>query len=153
MAELTHCAMATKVAVTAKEPKAAPLTTAAVPVSVAAPAVRVPPPISITRATPRLAPLDMPNIEGPASGLRNAVCNISPQAASDAPESRAVMVWGSLDSSTMKRCTSVAPWPPMRIRSTSVGGMWAAPVPRQSRESAVMAKVRNKYGCRRSISV
>ena len=40
----------------------------------------------------------MPKMLGPASGLRKAVCSISPLTASEAPLNMAVMAWGSRDS-------------------------------------------------------
>ena len=49
------------------------------------------PPVSMTSATPRLAPELIPKIDGPARGLLNTVCSIRPQAASDAPQSIAVI--------------------------------------------------------------
>ena len=52
----------------------------------------VPPPKSMTMATPRLAPELIPRIEGPANGLLKAVCSIKPDPAKAAPHSRAVSV-------------------------------------------------------------
>lgn len=45
---------------------------------------------SMTMATPNDAPLEMPNTEGPARGLWKNVCNISPEAAREAPHRMAV---------------------------------------------------------------
>ena len=54
------------------------------------------PPMSIsTMATARFAPLSTPRIDGPASGLRRAVCKSSPEAASPAPHSMAVSTCGT----------------------------------------------------------
>lgn len=52
------------------------------------------PPASITIATPKFAPLLIPSIDGPASGLLNTVCSISPLTANDAPQSNAVIADG-----------------------------------------------------------
>lgn len=51
----------------------------------------VPPPASITSATPKLAPELIPKMEESANGLLNTVCNISPEADKAAPQSKAVM--------------------------------------------------------------
>ena len=61
----------------------------------------LPPMSSITNATPREAPLLMPKMDGPANGLRKAVCSISPLTDSEAPQSMAVMACGNLLSSTI----------------------------------------------------
>ena len=67
------------------------------------PPTDMPPPMhSITMATPRLAPASMPSMEGPASGLRKAVCNSRPQVLRAAPQSRAVTICGMRFSHTMK---------------------------------------------------
>lgn len=60
-------------AITATAPTNAAISTARNPVTETAPAVMLPPNRSITKATPRLAPLLIPNIDGPARGLQNAV--------------------------------------------------------------------------------
>ena len=65
------------------------------------PMLTLPPNNNMTTATPSAAPLVIPNTEGPANGLRNAVCNISPLTANAAPHSIAVTPCGSLDSNTI----------------------------------------------------
>ena len=55
----------------------------------------------MTKATPRLAPESIPSTDGPASGLLNTVCNIRPETASAAPDSRATTAFGKRDSSTI----------------------------------------------------
>ena len=62
-------------------PAKAPANTARKPDILKTPAVILPPPSNITKATPRLAPVLIPNIEGPASGLLKTVCNINPETA------------------------------------------------------------------------
>ena len=54
-------------------------------------AVALPPKSNVTKATARLAPLVIPKMEGPAKGLRKAVCKSNPATESDAPQSIATM--------------------------------------------------------------
>ena len=88
---------------------------------------RLPPKRSMTSATPRLAPVSMPSIEGPASGLLKAVCSSRPATASAAPESRAATICGRRDSSTMKRHTSFSLSRPQRISHTAEAGICTDP--------------------------
>ena len=81
------------IAVTAMAPTKAAPTTAIKPVQEKSAVLTLPPQSSMTRATPRLAPLLTPKTSGPARGLRKAVCSIRPLAASDAPQSVAVRAW------------------------------------------------------------
>ena len=60
------------------------------PLTVKALVITLPPSSNMTSATPSPAPLLMPKMLGPASGLRKAVCSIKPLTASDAPDSMAV---------------------------------------------------------------
>ena len=90
------------------EPRKAPMTTAREPMNWKPPPsppvegrLSMPPRMSITSATPTLAPLVMPSIDGPARGLRKAVCNSKPDTARLAPHSIAVMLCGTRDSITM----------------------------------------------------
>ena len=55
----------------------------------------VKPDIRIIKATPRLAPEEIPSIEGSASGFLKSVCIMSPATASAAPARSAVTDWGS----------------------------------------------------------
>ena len=70
-----------KIPMTIIAPAKAPANTARKPDILKTPAVILPPPSNITKATPRLAPVLIPNIEGPASGLLKTVCNINPETA------------------------------------------------------------------------
>ena len=88
--------------ITSMEPMNAPIMTDRNPDKVNTPAVIVPAPASMTKATPKLAPELIPSMEGSAKGLLNVVCNISPDAASAIPQRRAVMACGRRDSQTMK---------------------------------------------------
>ena len=90
----------------------------------------MPPVISITIATPTLAPLVIPSIDGPARGLRKVVCNSRPETARLAPQSVAVMVWGTRDSITMYRQLSFATSPPVSAFHTSMAGMETEPMSR-----------------------
>ena len=87
--------------VTAMAPTKAAMMTATKPVSCSEPSESEPPRSSMTSATPTPAPLEMPKMEGSASGLRKAVCSSRPLAASEAPQSRAVMACGRRFSRTM----------------------------------------------------
>ena len=76
-------------AVTAVAPtKAAATTVICPPIAVDVPTARV------TMATARLAPLVIPNTDGPAKGLRNAVCSISPATDNEAPQNTATTACG-----------------------------------------------------------
>ena len=86
-----------KIPITIIAPAKAPANTARKPDILKTPAVILPPPSNITKATPRLAPVLIPNIEGPASGLRNTVCICRPLTDSPAPATNAVNAWGTRD--------------------------------------------------------
>ena len=53
------------------------------------------PDISTMKATPNEAPLEIPNTDGPANGLRNTVCICKPLTASPAPATVAVNACGT----------------------------------------------------------
>ena len=86
------------IAITAIAPTKAAMITATKPLTLTAPTDMLPPSNSMTSATPRPAPLEIPKIEGSANGLRKAVCNISPLTARAPPHSVAVTACGSRDS-------------------------------------------------------
>ena len=50
---------------------------------------------STTKATPRLAPLEIPKMDGSAKGLRNKVCISKPDTESPMPASKAVTACGN----------------------------------------------------------
>ena len=54
-----------------------------------------PPRNNITKATPKLDPEVIPNMEGPANGFLNAVCNIRPDTVRAPPANIAVIAWGN----------------------------------------------------------
>ena len=82
-------------------PTKAASSTATKPDTLTLPNDRLPPSNSMTKATPSPAPLLMPKMLGPASGLRNAVCNSRPLTASEPPQKSAVMACGRRDSRTI----------------------------------------------------
>ena len=99
----------------------------------------VPPQVSITTATPRLAPELIPRMEGPANGLLKAVCSINPEPAKAAPQSKAVRAWGTRASHTMKLQLAFSPSPPVRMRMMASAGMSTEP---KNRLHPVNAKMR-----------
>ena len=103
------------------------------------PAEILPPRKSITNATPSPAPLLTPNILGPASGLRNAVCSISPLTANAPPQSIAVMACGRRDSRTINRQDAFSPSSPKRILTTSAIGIRIDPITRLSAKSIIIS--------------
>ena len=107
------------------------------------PAEILPPRSNITRATPRPAPLLIPKILGPASGLRKAVCSISPLTASAPPQSVAVMACGNRDSRMIKRQEGLAVSSPIRMPTTSPTGILTDPITRFSANSTMISPTNN----------
>ena len=112
---------------TTEAPAKAPTMTERNPDRVKAPVTIVPPPASMTSATPRLAPELMPSIDGSASGLLKTVCSISPDTDKAAPQSRAVIHWGKRDSHTMKLQLAFSTSFPINMSHTAEAGMLTAP--------------------------
>lgn len=125
--------------ITSMEPMNAPIMTDRNPDKVNTPAVIVPAPASMTKATPKLAPELIPSMEGSAKGLLNVVCNISPDAASAIPQRRAVMACGRRDSQTMKLQLAFSTSLPVRICHTASAGMFTEP---NSKLAPVNARMR-----------
>ena len=125
--------------ITSMEPMNAPIMTDRNPDKVKTPAVIVPAPASMTKATPKLAPELIPSMEGSAKGLLNVVCNISPDAASAIPQRRAVMACGRRDSQTMKLQLAFSTSLPVRICHTASAGMFTEP---NNRLAPVNARMR-----------
>lgn len=109
------------------------------PDKVNTPAVIVPAPASMTRATPRLAPELMPKMEGSARGLLKVVCNISPDEANAIPQSKAVTACGRRDSQTIKLQLAFSTSLPVRICHTASAGMFTEP---NNRLAPVNARMR-----------
>ena len=88
----------------------------------------MPPPIpSITSAAPRLEPALIPSMEESARGLLNTVCNISPDTASAAPVSIAVVVCGTRDCRTMYAQLVFSASPPQSMSVTADAGILTEP--------------------------
>ena len=77
--------------ITTMEPMNAPATMEKNPDRVIPAVAMLPPPKSMTNATPKLAPELIPKMDGPANGLLNVVCSINPDPANADPQSNAVM--------------------------------------------------------------
>ena len=93
-------------------------------------ASRTPPPSNIIIATPRLAPVDTPRIEGSARGLLNTVCNSNPHTASAAPPKMAVMIVGIRDSMMIISIIGLDAPLPDRIDIISLMGISTDPMSR-----------------------
>ena len=86
-----------------------------------------PPSASITMATPRLDPVDIPKIDGPAKGLSNVVCINNPAIDNAAPASIAVHAMGKRVSSTITRDVARDTSLPVSEPNTSPNGMSTEP--------------------------
>ena len=125
--------------ITSMDPINAPIMTEIKPDKVNTPAVIVPAPASMTKATPRLAPELMPKMEGSARGLLKVVCNISPDEANAIPQSKAVTACGRRDSQTIKLQLAFSTSLPVRICHTTSAGMFTEP---NNRLAPVNARMR-----------
>ena len=96
-----------------------------------------PPKASITTATPRLAPVETPRIDGPASGLLNVVCINSPDTASAAPASTAVTAIGTRDCNIINSHASFELPFPERMLMTSSIGIFTEPTTRLATKSTI----------------
>ena len=128
--------------ITTIEPMNAPRTMAKNPERVTPAVAMVPPPRSMTMATPRLAPELIPRMEGPANGLLKAVWSMSPAPAKAAPHKRAVRACGTRASQMMKLQLAFSTSPPMRVLSTASAGMSTEPKKRLHPTSRRMMTVR-----------
>ncbi len=113
---------------TVADPHNAPDITAIKPFRVRMSVDSLPLKSSITMATPKLAPLLIPKIEGPASGLLNDVCNINPDTANDAPHNKAVMAAGIRDCSMMYCHVAFSSVLPHRMCHIAFRGMFTEPM-------------------------
>lgn len=86
-----------------------------------------PPSANMTIATPRLEPVEIPNIDGPARGLLNVVCNSRPATERPAPASIAVQAIGSRVSITIIRHVSFSTVIPVNEFMTSLNGILTEP--------------------------
>ena len=106
--------------------------------------VMLPPKANNTNATPKLAPASMPKMEGPAKGFFNAVCNIKPQTAKEAPHNNAVNACGKRLCQIMNRQLALPASSPMRMRNTSLAGMETDPTSKFAMNSITMMIARHK---------
>lgn len=127
--------------VTVSAPMSAAVSTAANPIAERVATERLPPRTSITVATPRAAPDVIPNMSGPASGLRKVVCRSSPLAESAAPARSAVSAWGS----RLSRMMYLQLWRPSncprRMSRMSAGGMCTEPAAILAMNRTTMAEM------------
>ena len=115
-------------AITANEPISAAEMLRMYPLTDIPPMEMLPPKNITTMATPRLAPLSMPRMDGPARGLRNDVCSKSPQVANAAPAKVAVSICGMRLCQMMydqDECPSISS--PKSMLAMSLAGMSTAP--------------------------
>ena len=119
-------------AMTAIAPMKAATRTATNPEMLTLPTERLPPNNSMTSATPNPAPLLIPKMLGPASGLRKAVCSSSPLTARAPPQSVAVMACGRRDSRMMNCHDALLLSLPIRMLTISGSGIFTEPTTRLS---------------------
>lgn len=103
-----------------------------------------PPVSSITTATPRLEPVEIPNIEGSASGLPNKVCKSSPHTANAAPANADVTINGTRLSKMMKFHAEFSDGVPVRIPTTSPKGTSTEPIARSMNANTKIAATSEK---------
>ena len=130
--------------VTSIAPRNADSNTARKPGNEATADMTEPPSNSMTSATPRAAPLVIPKMPGPASGLRNAVWRSRPLTASAAPQSNAVSMAGRREESTMNCQAELSEGVPSSIDNTSAAGMEAEPTKRLSAQSTTSDASRSR---------
>ena len=123
-------------------PTKAPSMTDKNPEILKAAVVMLPPKASMTKATPKLAPASIPNIEGPASGFFSTVCSNKPQTANEAPHSKAVSACGKRLCQTMNRQLALLASSPMSIRTTSSAGMDTDPTSKFAKNNSMIITAR-----------
>ena len=80
-----------------------------------------------SRATPKLAPEEIPNTKGPARGFLKRVCINKPLIESPDPTNIAVIAFGTLKFKIMVCQLSFTVWSPKRIAQISVKGIETDP--------------------------
>ena len=120
---------------TTRAPTIAPASTANVPDRKNPPPPILPPRRSMTMATPSPAPEFTPKIEGPASGLLKAVCNMRPAVAREAPANNAVTACGKRDCRTIKLQLLFSTSFPRQMSITASRGIFTDPQARLARTS------------------
>ena len=83
---------------------------------------------SITTATPKLEPVEIPNIDGPANGLSKVVCINKPATDSDIPHNTAATADGRRVSSKINVCDARVASPPLSTRNMSDAGISTDPI-------------------------
>ena len=81
----------------------------------------------IKRATPKLAPDEIPKTNGPASGFLNKVCMSNPQIERPEPTKMAVIAFGNLKSKIMVCQLSLIATSPMNVLKIALKGMETEP--------------------------
>ena len=99
---------------------------------------------STTMATPRLAPLEIPKIDGSAKGFRKSVCISKPETERPIPANRAVMACGRRYSRMMVR--NVSSPPPVTTFQNSERGTLTLPTTRLSTKSNSPANKISRVG-------
>ena len=82
----------------------------------------------INKATPKLAPDEIPSTKGPANGFLNKVCIQSPLIDNPEPTKIAVRALGKRKLRTITSQLDLAPVPPVRISKISDNGMDTEPI-------------------------
>ena len=113
------------------------------------PAPRNEPPASMTTATPRDAPVEMPRIDGPASGLSKQVCSSRPAIERAAPATAAVIIIGNRVSIMMTLHVSRLISPPVSTAQIWSAGMSTDPMIRHpvARSSETAARIQMIAAC------
>ena len=92
--------------------------------------VKKPPKIldpNINKATPKLAPEEIPNTKGPAKGFLNKVCINKPQIDNPEPTKIAVIAFGSLKFKMIVSQLSLEGIPPVKVLKMSLKGIETEP--------------------------
>ena len=92
--------------------------------------VKKPPKIldpNINKATPKLAPEEIPNTKGPAKGFLNKVCINKPQIDNPEPTKIAVIAFGSLKFKMIVPQLSLEGIPPVKVLKMSLKGIETEP--------------------------
>ncbi len=117
--------------ITADKTKKAPILAAIANAQFEKPANRKAPPKTleprISKATPKLAPEEIPSTKGPASGLRNKVCINNPQIDKPEPTIIAVIAFGKRKFTIMVCQLSFEAIPPVKLLKISLKGIETEP--------------------------
>jgi hypothetical protein len=81
----------------------------------------------INKATPKLAPEEIPKTKGPAKGFLKSVCINNPQIDNPEPTNMAVIAFGNLKFSIIVSQLSFAGIPPVNVVKISLNGIETEP--------------------------